>query len=65
MGSKSKGFWRETGRKIALNHKRMAQRHAVAYPVLFALAWLVKVLLWDVPRAIVRVAVVAATGRVR
>lgn len=51
---KVKGFWVETGRKIARDQKRHAQRGAVAHPLTFGVVWAVKALLWDAPRALVR-----------
>lgn len=47
-------FWHETSRKITRDQKRHAQRGAVRHPLTFGVVWAVKALLWDAPRALVR-----------
>lgn len=55
-------FWHETSRKITRDQKRHAQHGAVAHPLTFGVVWAVKGLLWDAPRALVRM---IQRGRVR
>ncbi|WP_335989293.1 hypothetical protein [Glycomyces sp. MUSA5-2] len=45
------GFWSETGRKVARHQKHRVQGWFTSHPATFLLAWGVKGLVWNTPRA--------------
>jgi hypothetical protein len=56
-----KGIWGETTQRVGRFWQVRAQLFAAEHPVLFFLAWGLKALLWNLPRALVRL--IAAQDR--
>jgi hypothetical protein len=49
-----KGFWRETGTKVARHQKHRVQKWFSHHPTTFLFAWGTKALVWDVPAVTIR-----------